>query len=151
PMRRLPMSAAVLLLAALLPTPTTAEPKPADKPPYLRLLQGDDARHADALQKRIDERQAADDYPGAIEGAEELLALRRRAQGADHHEAVSRKFYAAALRQVAALSAERRAAWRQALQGVHQARQLEQRGHNAEALPLHQKLLDACRQVLGPE
>src|SRR5262245_59659010 len=116
-----PRSGTVLALAALTALAGVAnaikpKPKPTEKPPYQRLLQGDDAKQAQALEKRVNERAAADDYAGALQAAEELLALRRRAQGDDHHETVSRKYYVAALRQVAALPAERRAAWRQALQ-----------------------------------
>jgi hypothetical protein len=64
------------------------KPKPGEKAPYQRLLQGDDAKQAAALQQRAQQREAADDYAGALQAAEELLALRRRVQGADHYEAV---------------------------------------------------------------
>src|SRR5262245_48818733 len=88
------------------------KPKPAEKPPYQRLLQGDDDKQAAALQQRSLERATADDYAGAVQAAEELLALRRRVQGADHHETVSVQWDVAALRKVAALPAEQRAEWR---------------------------------------
>jgi tetratricopeptide (TPR) repeat protein len=124
-------------------------PKPAEKPPYQRLLQGDDAKQAAKLQKRIGEREAADDYAGAVEAAEELLALRQRVQGADHHEVVSVQWHVAVLRKVAALPAEQRAAWREAEKGGREASQLEAQGRYAAALPLYQKALDLRRRVLG--
>src|SRR5262245_32798184 len=83
-------------------------PKPTEKPPYQRLLQGDGAKQASALVKRIAEREAADDYAGALQAAEQLLALRRRVQGADHHQAVIAQWHVALLRKVAALPAEQR-------------------------------------------
>jgi hypothetical protein len=47
-------------------------------PPFQRLLKGDDAKTAEELTKRIEEREAADDYSGAIAAAEDLQALRQR-------------------------------------------------------------------------
>jgi hypothetical protein len=106
-------------------------PGPADKPPYQRLLQGDDVKRAAELQKRIAERAAADDYGGAIQAAAELLALRRRVQGADHHEALDAKWSLEAWQKVAALPAAERAAWRAAVKGEDEARQLEAQGRYA--------------------
>jgi CHAT domain-containing protein/Tfp pilus assembly protein PilF len=125
------------------------EPKPAEMPPYERLLQGDDAKQAAALDQRIRELREKDRYAEAIQTAAELLALRRRVQGADHYEAVSVKWYVETLRKVAALPAGRRAAWRQAEQGDQEARRLERKGQFAQALPLEQRLLELRRQVLG--
>jgi hypothetical protein len=151
-MRHAPLPAAALFLAALLPAVAAAdEPKPAEKPPYQRLLQGDDAKQAAELQKRIEERAAADDYAGALQAAEQLLALRRRAQGADHYEAVILPWYVVALRKVAALPAEQRAAWWQAEKGGREALQLQAQGRYAAALPLQQQLLDIRRRVLGED
>jgi CHAT domain-containing protein len=144
---------ALVLLTALAGKTTAAgpEPEPAEKPPYQRLLQGGDAKRAAALQKRADQRAAADDYAGAIQAAEQLLALRRRVQGADHHEAVDAHWRVAELEKVAALPAERRAEYRAAERGGRKAPQLVEHGHLALALPLLQGLLELQRQVLGEE
>src|SRR5262245_26629432 len=114
---------ALTVLAALLTGTTAAEPEkqPVEKPPYQRLLQGDDAQQAAALEKRIGELREKDCYTEAVQAAEELLALRRRVQGADHHEAVIVQWAVAALREVAALPAEQRAAWREAEKGGREA------------------------------
>src|SRR5262245_23002733 len=92
-----PRTSTVLTLAALSALAGVAnaikpKPKPGEKPPYQRLLQGDEAQQAAELQRRIGGREAADDYAGAIQAAEQLLALRRRVQDTDHYEAVNTKW-----------------------------------------------------------
>ena len=79
------------------------------KPPWQRLLGGDDAKKAAGLQGRIEKMEAADQYAEAIERKEELLALRTRVQGADHWETANEKWALTALKKVAALPAEKRA------------------------------------------
>src|SRR5438094_217558 len=113
------MRMALNILAALLlgsGNPSQAdEPAKSDnvaKPPYQRLLQGEDARKAAAQAKRMADLQQADNYSEAIQAAEGLLTLRRRAQGGDHYEAVNLHWELEALRKVAALPADKRAAWR---------------------------------------
>src|SRR5947207_2472531 len=63
-----------------------------ERPPYQRLLQGDEARKAAELEKLVAERAEADDYAAALKAGADLLALRRRVQGEDHHEAVSARW-----------------------------------------------------------
>src|SRR5437763_64843 len=95
----------VTMLAALLAVGLLlAADAPAGQPPYQRLLHADDAKLAAALEKRIGELRAKDQYAVAIQAAEDLLALRRRVQGADHHEAVDAQWEVAALTKVAALA-----------------------------------------------
>ena len=53
------------------------------KPPWQRLLKGDDAKKAAELAKRIEELEAADRYSEAISLAEELPDLRTKVQGGD--------------------------------------------------------------------
>jgi CHAT domain-containing protein len=122
-----------------------------DMPPYKRLLQGEDAKKAAELERRIKELEAADRYDEAVKTAEELLVLRRRVQGAEHHETVDVKWDLEALRKVAALPAERRAAWRAAAKEHSGVEQLSQQARYREAQLLLQKRLDLCREVLGEE
>jgi hypothetical protein len=79
-----------------LPAGTRAQPEPmkppADKPPYQRLLPGDDAKQAAELAKQVTEREAAGDFAGEVQAAKELLALRERVQGADHWETVNARW-----------------------------------------------------------
>src|SRR5262245_2514599 len=151
-MRHAPLPAAALLLATLTPTSAAADgPESAEKPPYQRPLQGDDAKRAAALAKRIDELREKDRYAEALQAAEELLALRRRVQGADHYEAVNAQWDVEALKQVAALPEERRAAYGALDRGKQEAYQLVRKGRFAQALPLLQRLLEQRRRVLGEE
>src|SRR5262245_22708699 len=85
-----------LLAAALLPAAEAQTP--AAKPPYQRLLQGDDARKAAVWHKRINALAAAAKFAEAVTAAEELHQLRRRAQGTDHWEATTARWNAEAYR-----------------------------------------------------
>jgi tetratricopeptide (TPR) repeat protein len=119
------------------------------KPPWQRLLTGDDARKAADLEKRVVELEAADNYAEAIRRHEELLALRTRVQGADHWQTVNQKWYLTATTKVAALTAEKRAGWRQAERDVAAAAGLVQQAQYGKALTLLQERLKWCREVLG--
>src|SRR3954470_17557998 len=86
-----------LLLTSVLLAPrllSADEPKQQaeTKPPYQRLLQGDDAQKAVELEKKIGQLEEADQYAEVIHTVEELLALRRRVQGADHPQTVDQKW-----------------------------------------------------------
>jgi hypothetical protein len=134
-------------------TARSDDPKPrtAPKPPWQRLLTGDDDKKAGGLEKRIEELEAADKYAEAIRLGEELLALRTKVQGADHWETVNRKWALAALKKVAALPEAQRIGWRQAKQGDTEASRLRQKAQYVKALPLRQERLKWCRQVLGED
>jgi hypothetical protein len=99
PMRAV-LTALPLTVLLLPPFLRADEPeKKADtKPPYLRLLQGDDARKAAELEKRIAELEAAGRYNEAIRAAEELLAFRQEAQGKDHWQALDASWIVETLR-----------------------------------------------------
>jgi CHAT domain-containing protein/tetratricopeptide (TPR) repeat protein len=118
-------------------------------PPYKRLLTGEDAKKAAELEKQIGERNAADDYAAAAKAAEELLALRRRVQGAEHHEAVDVRWQIEAFRKLAALPAAERAAWGAAEKAAGEADLLEQQGRYAPALPSLRRMLEISSRVLG--
>jgi tetratricopeptide (TPR) repeat protein len=121
------------------------------KPPWQRLLSGDDAKKADGLQQRIEELENGDQYAEAIKRSAELLALRTRVQGAEHWQSVDQKWALTALQKVAALPAEKRAGWRQAVRGANEAGSLEQKAQYGKALPLKQESLKWCRRVLGED
>jgi tetratricopeptide (TPR) repeat protein len=127
------------------------KPAASAKPPYQRLLHGDDARKAAGLNKRTGELTEADQCTEAIRAAEELLALRRHAQGDEHYEVVNVRWSLEALRKVAALPVKQRAEWRQALRSGLEAQRLMDQGLYAQALPPLQKRLTLCRQVLGED
>ena len=133
-------------------TAMSDEPKPkptATLPPYKRLLTDADAKIAEELEKRSEEAEKADDFDKAIALRGELLALRIKAQGADHWEAIDVKWELITTRKVAALPADQRAGWRKADQGVNEARELEAKGEYAKAQPLRQKSLDRYRELFS--
>jgi CHAT domain-containing protein len=147
-----------MLLVALLGLPLAVvvradDPKPRTdvKPPWQRLLTGNDARKADDLAKRVEALVQADRYAEALAAAEELLALQTKVQGAEHWQTVNQKWQLAALKKVAALPAEKRAGWRQAEQGAAQAQRLEQKAQYARALALLEERRTWCQEVLGED
>jgi tetratricopeptide (TPR) repeat protein len=136
------------LLAVLL---TGAGLAAAEEPPYKRVLQGNDAKKAAALFQRIAELWAAGKFAEAVAPAEEVRDLRRRVQGEKHWEAADAARLAVMMRQWAALPAPKRAALAQALRTTAKARQLDQRGHYAQAEPLYRQALAVYVEVLGHE
>jgi tetratricopeptide (TPR) repeat protein len=141
----------IRLLALLILSLAVVAHAAESKPPWQRMLTGEDAKKAAGLQKRIQELDAADKYAEAIGLQEELLALRTNVQGAEHWETVTEKWALTALQKVAALPAEKRAGWRQAERGAAEAGSLEQKAQYAKALPRRQESLKWCRQVLGED
>ena len=84
------------LLVAVADDPKQGELK--KKPQWQRMLTGEDLNAANKLTKRIDETQLVDDYTTAIEAGEELLTLRKRVQGENHHAVVTLKHQLESLR-----------------------------------------------------
>jgi len=126
------------------------EPKPdAKKPPYERLLEGDDAKQAAELNGQIEKAIEADQYDKAIELGQELRALRTKVQGTDHWETVNERWALDGRSTVAALPAAKRVGWRKALDGNVEAEELEAKGQYADAMPLWQEHHRWCLQVFG--
>jgi hypothetical protein len=136
----------VSLLAASLALVACADDP---KPPWQRLLTGDDAKKAKELEKHSAELEAADNYAEAIRVGEELLALRTVRQGADHWQTKDQRSDVEAMKKVAALPKEQRAGWRKAMAAAEESLRLAQRGDDANALRLWRERLALCRQVLG--
>src|SRR5262245_49484597 len=125
------------LAAVLVGTAWADEPPPQkSKPPYERLLQGDDAKTAAALQVKIDALERADKYAEAVQAAEALVALRTRVQGADHWQVQDARIRADTLRLVATLPGGERDKVRAATEITRQANRLDAQGKYAEAQPL---------------
>ncbi len=132
--------------------PTMAQiksPKEAQPPaPVLHKLTGEDEKRAKRLDEQIVEAANADRWDEAIARAEELLALRTRAQGAMHFETVSMEWRLKALRRVAPMPHEDRVAF-QSAQTMHaQAETLYGQGKYALAQPLYEKALEIRRRLL---
>jgi tetratricopeptide (TPR) repeat protein/CHAT domain-containing protein len=139
----------LLLGTGLLAAPA-AEP-PREKPPWQRLLQGDDARKAQTLEGRLQESQEAGKFAEALALAEELEALRRRVQGAEHWEAVAARYQVEAVRKASRTGKEERAEYAQSFSSQREAGALVGGGRYREAQALLEKVLAVRRKVLGEE
>jgi len=114
----------------------------------LQKLTGDDAKRAEELDKAIDAKLKADRWDKAIAGAEELLALRTRAQGPKHFETVDAEWRLKTLRRVAAMPQVDRVAYQSANTMNAQGENLYAQGKYAQAQPLFEKALETFRRVL---
>jgi CHAT domain-containing protein/tetratricopeptide (TPR) repeat protein len=127
-----------------------AEP-PRQKPPWQRLLQGDDARKAEMLEGRLRELQEASKFEAALAVAEELAALRTRVQGADHWQAVNAQQAAEAVRKASRAGKEAQANYAQSFADQREANALVAKGRYRQAQPLLEGILAIRRKVLGEE
>src|SRR6516164_8597218 len=84
-------------------------------PAGLIKLTGADAKRAEELDKAIDGELKADRWDEAIAKVQELLALRVKVQGPKHFETVDEDWRLKALRSVAPMPGEDRAAYQSAL------------------------------------
>jgi tetratricopeptide (TPR) repeat protein len=140
-----------LPLLALAGSARADDPAPdTSKPPFERLLQGDE-KAAAALQLKIASLEGADQYVEAARAAEELAALRARVQGADHWQARDAWLKVATLKTIGGLGNEERAEVRQADAVTRQADNLRAQGKHADAQPLYEKALAIYRKALGEE
>jgi len=114
----------------------------------LHKLTGDDEKRARQLDEQIDEAADADRWDEAIARAEDLVALRTRAQGSRHFETVSADWRLKALRRVAPMSKEDRVAYQSAETMNTQAENLDDQGKYAQAQPLYEQSLEIRRRLL---
>jgi tetratricopeptide (TPR) repeat protein len=136
----------------LVPSFWVAADEPAAvKPPWQRLLQGDDAKKAEELQKRLDELQPAGKFADALETAEQLARLREERQGKEHWQAVDARFTAEALRRAVRSEKVDREEYAGTFEQFRRASSLEQKGQFKDAFPLRQQILAIRRKVLGEE
>src|SRR5262245_53076919 len=123
------LTALMLALAAWAPAAR------GEGPPYQRLLRGEDAMKAEALEKQTKELWAAGKFDEAVKPAEEALALRRRAQGA-HWQVEDAARRVETLRRAASQPPEQRAKLAEAPGLDERAAELSKGGKYAEAEPL---------------
>src|SRR5262249_41628445 len=120
-----------------------------EKPPWQRLLQGDDATRATKLQKQINQLMLEGQFAEAVKPADTLLALREGKQGEDHWQTVDARLLLDLAKQMAKepesvqkALAER---WRQELE----AGRLEAQGKYREAEPIRVQILGQTRKTVG--
>jgi CHAT domain-containing protein/tetratricopeptide (TPR) repeat protein len=158
-MRRTSLPAVAVWLTALLVLQSgrvgakekTVGPSRATKPPWQRLLQGDDAKKAKDWEERLDRLQEAGKFEDALKVAGQLAALRRKEQGADHWQAVDARWAAEALRLILRAGEEGRRAHAGALVIGRQAVMLESKSRYKEAEGPRQEILAVSRKLFGEE
>ncbi len=135
----------VLCTAGVAQTATTPGKPTA---PELRELTGDDVKRAAELDKAMYAAAKADRWEEAIARAQEMAALRARAQGPMHSRSVNANWTIKLLRRVAALPKEERVAYLSARTMTEQARALKAQGKYAAAQPLVEEALEITRRIL---
>ena len=118
--------------------PALAAGQPAAVPEVAELT-GDDAKRAKQADEQIEKAIKADRWDEAIARAEELLALRSRAQGPKHFETVTTDWRRRTLRLVAQMPKEDRVAYHSAQSLNEQAETLFAQGKNTAAQPLFER------------
>jgi tetratricopeptide (TPR) repeat protein len=126
------------------------DPSPS-RPQWQRLLQGDDARKAEELQKRFDTLLPAGKFDEALASAEELARLRQDRQGKEHWQAVNARFAVEALRLALRSSKKNQDDYAASFDWQSRADSLRQKGRHREALPLLEQVRAIYRKVLGEE
>jgi tetratricopeptide (TPR) repeat protein len=131
----------------------TADPPPKEiKPPYELQLTDEETEKADKLMALVAKAEKEDHYQAAAIAAEALLRLRESsAQGKDHWETVDQRWNVDSLKKVAALSAERRAWWREKPDRMKKAREGERMGDFVKAALFWKEWVEWCRTVFGDE
>jgi CHAT domain-containing protein/tetratricopeptide (TPR) repeat protein len=122
-----------------------------EKPPYERLLKGDDEKQAAALVKQTEEWCSAGKFAEAIAPAEKLLVLRRRIQGVDHWQVADVARWLDTLQRFTRLPSpvQREVAEMAGLRA--KVIDLAQAGRFAEAEQLLRKTLAVTQKVLGED
>jgi tetratricopeptide (TPR) repeat protein len=138
----------VYLTSQPAPGQTSAPPTARQTTPGVIKLTGEDEKRVKQLESQIDPAAKADRWAEAIAGAEELLALRTRAQGPKHLDTVGTEWQVKALRQVARMPKEDRVAFLSVSTIYEQAHALFAQRKYAQAQPLYEKALAINRRLL---
>jgi tetratricopeptide (TPR) repeat protein len=125
--------------------------EPVRKPPWQRLLQGEDVKKVAEQEKKLAELQEAGQFVEALKEAEALAQLRTKAQGEDHWETVDARFVVDAVRRVLMAKKEELQSYGRALVLQCEADALMAKGRSREEYPLLVQVLAIRRQVLGEE
>jgi tetratricopeptide (TPR) repeat protein/CHAT domain-containing protein len=124
---------------------------PGGKPPYQRLLQGEDAKTAQHLEARLAELTTAGRLAEALTAAEELAELRAKRQGADHYQAIEARWSVEAFRRVSKQGPDVQADFSRCPRLNQAASQSETKGDYKSAIPHREKILAIYRKALGED
>jgi Tfp pilus assembly protein PilF len=136
-----------LVLGSLAPAADSV----GEKPPWQRLLQGADAKKASELQACVTRLEEAEKWDEAVQAAEELLELRKQAQGTDHWQTINARSQLEALRAAMRQTKELQKLYAGVPALERKANLWEALGRHREAQPLLENVLDISRKVLGEE
>jgi tetratricopeptide (TPR) repeat protein len=123
----------------------------AGKPPWQRLLQGEDARKAAELKAQEYRLRDAGRFEEALAAAEALAKLRENVQGADHWQAADARWLAEALHRALRRGARGRADYARGESLTRQAAILVDKGRYREAQALFEQVLASWRDLFGEE
>jgi tetratricopeptide (TPR) repeat protein len=137
-----------LLIVPLALSQTPAPPAAKPTAPGLIQLTGEDEKRAKQLDEQIDKAMKDDRWDEAVARAEELLALRTKTLGPRHFETVDAEWRFKALRRVAPMPKDDRAAYQSASAVQKQAYILVGQGEYGRAQPLLENLLEVRRRLL---
>jgi tetratricopeptide (TPR) repeat protein len=127
------------------------EPPASSRPPWQRLLQGDDAKKARELDQQVYRLSKAGKLAEALESAEAVARLRQERQGQDHWQAVDARLDAEVLRRVLRSDRKDQEEYAALFQVRDKADSLEQQERFREALPLRERIRALRRKVLGDD
>jgi len=121
------------------------------RPPWQRVLQGEDAKRVEAMEKAVGELEKKGRFAEAVGPAREALAIRTRAQGEDHWETCNARSTEQTEIRMAALPATDQSRMASALLQKAEAERQLQQGRYADAEPLFGKTAEVCRRYLGED
>jgi tetratricopeptide (TPR) repeat protein len=139
------------LTGALAQAPKEKEAAAPSKPPWQRVLQGDDAKRVELLEKQVADLEKKGRFAQAIVPVREVLAIRSRAQGEDHWETINARIKEQTYVRVAGLPREVQSDLAAALRQKGEAEEHSESGRYAQAEPLFHKIWETHRRVLGED
>jgi tetratricopeptide (TPR) repeat protein len=134
-----------------LPAEEPAKKSESVKPPWQRLLQGEDAKKAEEQEKKLVQLQEAGQFTEALKVAQALADLRAKVQGADHWEAVNARFDVETIRRVLKANKEEQQSYGHTFGMQREAEALVAKGRYREAQSLFEQVLSICLKVLGEQ
>ncbi len=137
--------------AALAQVPPKKEARTEPKPPWQRVLQADDAKRVEALEKMLEDLEKKGQFAEAVAPAREVLVIRRRVQGEDHWQTVNARITEQTFARVAGMAREAQSELAAALRQQGEADQLYQNGRYTELEHLVRAIWEVHRRILGED
>jgi CHAT domain-containing protein/serine/threonine protein kinase len=119
------------------------------KPPWQRVLPGEDAERVKALVKQMYDLEKKGRFAEAFERARDIFEIRKHVQGDDHWQTVEARFRASAWEKVRTLPHTHQSDLAAALRQTEEAVKLNQSGRYAEAASTWRKIREVFSQILG--